>query len=192
MTRGEPGGVRVLAWPDVRIEVDPALERVGVRAFRLYDVSDAEVHVFAEAEGSRVERLLWLQVERVLPTSDHAYDYSRLPLELELGRWTFRADARAGAAYSVDSVDPEGDVAQVLAIVGGAGLKLPDPMLRLRFVAVDETGKQELLGIYLEALEGVTPEALEEDEGARTRRVEALVRSALETLDLRPGGAGDR
>jgi len=78
-----------------------------------------------EAGVGTVERLLWLQSERVLPSSDHEYDYSRLPLRMAMGDWTFHADVRAGATYSEDTVDPDGDTARVLSLLEDAACVFP-------------------------------------------------------------------
>ena len=46
--------------------MDPALEYLGSLEFVLYGVADAEQHLFAEIEGDRVRRLLWVQFEGYL------------------------------------------------------------------------------------------------------------------------------
>lgn len=184
--RVEGHTVLVDTWPPVAIELDEDLDYVGSSSFDLYDVAAAEQHVFVETEGSTVERLYWFQLEEVLPGSDHRYDYSDAPNRTPIGGHTFFDDARFGEAYALDDVDPEGDTVQVLALLGENGLRLPDPMMRLRLVTLDETRRRELLLIYLEGLpEGVSPADLEEDPAAWERVASGLRRRALEGMRVR-------
>lgn len=140
-------------WPNVDLMIDEELAYLGSESFRLYDVSDAEIHVFADFGDDRiVDRLLWIQLEQVLRSSDHVYDYSRLPDEVEIAGLTFASDSRYGEGYSLDRVDPEGDVAEVIRMVEQHGLEMPEEMMRMRIVTVDPSGREELLAIYLENL----------------------------------------
>lgn len=154
-------------WPNVDLMIDEELAYLGSESFRLYDVSDAEIHVFADFGDDRiVDRLLWIQLEQVLRSSDHVYDYSRLPDEVEIAGLTFASDSRYGEGYSLDHADPEGDVAEVIRMVEQHGLGMPEEMMRMRIVTVDPSGKDELLAIYLENLgeQGVTVEDLDSGE----------------------------
>ena len=145
--------LRVNAWPGRSFAIGEALEYLGFRRFRLYDVSDAEIHVFAEqGEGAAVTRLLWVQLEQVLDSSEHVYDYSDLPLRFDIAGLSFVADTRFGPGYTLESVDSEGDVAEVLRLLAEHGLRTPAEMMRLRMVTVDESGRREMLAIYLEDL----------------------------------------
>ena len=180
--------VTIRTWPPVEIEVDDAFAHAGSDAFELYDTADAEIHVFVDADGPVVDRLLWLQVEEVLPSSDHVYDYSELDREFEIGPLEFDADARHGEAYSMENVDSEGDVARVLGVLEEAGYRLPDPMMRLRMVALDESGRRELLSIYIEGLaeRGLDRERLARDDAEWERVVEGLIERARATMEIAP------
>lgn len=177
----------VQSWPRVGIEIDPTLTYLGSSTFRLYDVAEADTHVFVEAGAdSVVRRLYWLQVEEVLPTSDHRYDYSALPRTFEEGGLTFVADARFGPGYSLESVDREGDTAEVLRLVEAAGYRMPEQMMRLRAVTLDSSRQRELLVIYLEDLTARGPSAEQLEDDASWRRVAGGLQSrALEGMEIR-------
>ncbi len=97
-----------------------------------------------------------------------------------------RADARVGPGYSLDSVDPEGDTAEVLRLLRRRGLAMPHQMLRVRMVAVDETERRELLLLYVEALSTLdlsidglerSPELLDDVTAAAIARAAAGIRT---------------
>lgn len=184
----EGGTVSIRTWPPVDVVVDPSMERAGSDAYVLSETAGVDVHVFVEAEEGLVERLLWLQVEEVLPSSGHTYDYSELERRLEIGPLDFVADARHGPAYALENVDSEGDTARVLRILEEAGYRLPDTMMRLRMVTLDETARRELLAIYIEGLadRGLDPERLEGDPAAWERAVEGLTERARASMEIRP------
>ncbi len=143
----------VTSWPPVAIELDTAFAHIGSRTFALYDVAAAETHVFVDAGPDRVvDRLYWVQVEEALPESDHRYDYSRLPRSFARAGLDFVADTRFGPGYSLDSVDREGDTAEVLRLLASAGYRMPAEMMRIRMVTLDDERRREILVIYLEDL----------------------------------------
>lgn len=176
------GALAIQSWPVVTLRVPDAFEYLGSTTFDLYDVSRAETHVFAEAGPDRiVDRLYWFQVEAVRPDSDHRYDYTDLPRRVMIGDRSYRADARHGPGYSLDRVDPEGDTAQVLRLLQRRGYSMPETMIRVRLVTTDETGRRELLILYVESLDArdLSADRLEADP-ARWDRVaaEAVERAA--------------
>lgn len=178
--------LRIASWPPVSIEVDPPLAYVGSRSFQLYDVADAEVHVFVEAgPDSVVQRLYWFQVEQVLPSSHHHYDYSHLPRTGVLSGLRFAGDARFGPGYTLEAVDREGDTAAVLRLLAEAGYRMPDEMMRVRMVTLDPTARRELLVIYLEdlAARGLSVAALEGD-GSWGREADRLEERAIDGLRI--------
>ena len=177
----------IQSWPRLAVTVDPPLRYLGARTFDLYDVAAARTHVFVDAAAdSVVRRLYWLQVEEVLPGSDHRYDYSDLTRRFERAGHRFVADARFGPGYSLDNVDDEGDTAEVLRLLAEAGYRMPESMMRLRAVTLDTSGRRELLFLYIEdlATRGVTATDLE-DDAAWERAAAALQTRALEGLTFR-------
>src|SRR6202008_433337 len=62
--------------PGVRVELAEPFRYVGGQRFALYDVADAEQHLFVEADASGlVRRLYWLQFEAYLPGKGGSYKY---------------------------------------------------------------------------------------------------------------------
>lgn len=63
--------------PNVHIDVDTALHYVGSQRGLLYDVAQAEQHLFVQRSPEGVERFLWVQFEEYIPSSNGRYDYSK-------------------------------------------------------------------------------------------------------------------
>ena len=57
--------------PSASIRAEEAMTYVGGTSFDLYGVADAEIHLFVESDGDRVERLLWVQFEGYHADNDH-------------------------------------------------------------------------------------------------------------------------
>ena len=66
-----------LADPAMRIAVPEAATYIGAFRWPLYGATDAEMHVFVEAdEYGLVERFYWIQFESIMDSHpDAAYDY---------------------------------------------------------------------------------------------------------------------
>ena len=83
--------------PAVRIELSRSVQYVGKSRWELYEVADAELHVFVEADGEKtVQRLYWIQFEAYLPSNTHSYNY-RFAEKLTHGGLEFDVRARFGA-----------------------------------------------------------------------------------------------
>jgi hypothetical protein len=149
-----------VAHPGERITVSvPATAiYVGSERFTLYDVADAEVHVFVEPDArGRMLRLWWVQFEAYLPSMPHHhYDYSDNQRS-ELGgvtTWMRSGPVRADAPMRAGS-----DREHVIGILKRAGIAIPPEVMNVRMVQLLDdpqgTGKgarRELMVIYSEDL----------------------------------------
>jgi hypothetical protein len=63
--------------PQIRLDVDTSLEYVGSQRWILYNVAQAEQHLFVQRSAAGVERFLWVQFEEYIPSSNGRYDYSK-------------------------------------------------------------------------------------------------------------------
>lgn len=164
-------------WPPVGVEVDSAFRHLGTRTITLGN-STAEIHVLVDtdAAGSEVERFYWIQFEGRLPDRPGIYDYSDLPHRDTIDGYVFHTDVRYGA-YTTSEIENEPDTGTVGAILAEHGYDFPAPMMRARMVALDESRRNELLVIYMEALDwsGTALDELEADE-ARWADVSAGLR----------------
>src|SRR3954465_6628048 len=62
--------------PAVEIHLPRSAKYAGAARWDLYDICDAELHVFVEADAKKqVRRLYWVQFEHYLPDNNHTYNY---------------------------------------------------------------------------------------------------------------------
>lgn len=168
---------------------------VGSERFNLYDVADAEVHVFVEADaGKRIRRLWWVQFESYLPSlPNHHYDYSD-NRRSELGGVT--TWLRSGPTSASSPSRAGSDREHVFGILQRAGIAIPAEVMNVRMVQLldDPKGtgqgaRRELMVIYSEdlALSGKTLAELTTDgkPDADWAPIEAgLVERAMESTKV--------
>ena len=64
--------------PAIVIKLPRNAVHVGADRWDLYDIADAELHVFVEADRDKVVKALyWIQFEAYLPTNTHIYNYTK-------------------------------------------------------------------------------------------------------------------
>jgi hypothetical protein len=135
--------------PAIRIEFDTALTYVGSQRWPLYNVVQAEQHLFVHRTANGVDRFLWVQFEQYLPTSKGRYDYSGdaplsafgLPLRVSRELWNMPTTEKR----------PESDGAYARRMLREHGITLPAQMLSERFIYLpDSTNRRELMVIYAE------------------------------------------
>ncbi|WP_022701354.1 hypothetical protein [Oceanicaulis alexandrii] len=143
--------------PDARIELPETAVYAGGRRWALYDVVDAEMHLFVEAGEDRiVDRLYWIQFEAYLPNRPEAsYDFHLSDLETRtLGEAEFFVRARFGEGAS-DAPEPGSDNAMMRAVLAEAGYTLPAETINatMKHLLDPDTAREELMIIYIEDLE---------------------------------------
>ncbi len=161
--------------PAIALAIDSTLEYVGSQRFELYGVAQAEQHLFAQRQGGRVVRFLWVQFEEYLPGSNGRYDYSSSPLVTTSGR-SFHADKELWNVPTVEA-RPGSDGAQARSLLRSHGLTLAPAMLYERLVWIpDSSRRRELMIIYAEDLTsaGVTTVDVQGSEAARQRLASLL------------------
>src|SRR5215212_3901674 len=78
--------------PAIKIKVSDRLEYVGRLQFVLYEVAEAEIFVFAEADTQkRLKRWLVVQFEGYLDSNSHTYNY-RMPTRIPAGSHEYMVD----------------------------------------------------------------------------------------------------
>lgn len=182
--------IRTERWPGVPVRVDSAFRPLGSRTIELGAGSVAEIHVLADvSEAGNVRRFYWVQFEGKSPGSANPYDYSSLPHRDTIDGYPFFTGVRFGA-YTDSEIEDEPDTGTVGAILAEHGYDFPAPMMRVRMVTLDESRRNELLVIYMEALEwsGTALEELEADEAAWAEASAGLRERATGGLGLVPGG----
>ena len=79
--------------PRVTLHLDSTFSYLGTQSFVLYNVANAEQHFFAELDGKRIKRFVWIQFEGYLPDKPHTYNYSRDTTMTLWGRTIYRNSA---------------------------------------------------------------------------------------------------
>lgn len=163
--------------PAITITLPRGAQYVGADRWDLYDICDAELHVFVEAdERKRVKALYWIQFEGYLPSNAHIYDYTKDQPVTFAGR-PFWKRTRFGPTNDAQRAGSDGEhVRQMLA---RAGYELPPQMMNVRLVQVlDAARRKELMFIYAEELPG----GAMDDEWPKIEK--ALVKRAMKRIRL--------
>ncbi len=135
--------------PAVRVELEEAFRYVGGRRFVLYDVADAEQHLFVDADASGlVRRLYWLQFEAYLPGRGGRYKYEGETVRL--GPLAFVGNQQARSTTAQPRAGSDG--ARIRELLASKNHRLPPAMLWQRLVHLPDEGKRrELMIIYMES-----------------------------------------
>jgi hypothetical protein len=170
---------RTVQGSTITSKTDPALEitlpasakYVGADRWDLYNVADAEIHVFVEA---------------YLPDNTHSYDY---PFKEKLTHAGLDFDVRANFGPTSGPSRPGSDREHVMALIEKAGYTIGAESMNLRLVhLMDEAKRKELMFIYAEdlAASGFTAEQLKTPEGEAKwlELKKGLIERALERIKL--------
>ena len=122
---------------------------VGGQRFILGGTADAEQHLYVVADSAKVvKRLYWIQIEEVLPSSSHRYDYSSDSLVTFSG-FNLRAHFRTYRAAAT----PGSDQARAVDLIRARGYTIiPSGGTRVRLVYLPETpSTREVMLVYFES-----------------------------------------
>lgn len=173
--------------PAVRIKLPATAQYVGADRWDLYNVADAEIQVFVEADAQKkVQRLYWVQFEAYLPDNTHSYDY---PFKETLTHGGLTFDVTTNFRRTSGPTRPGSDRERVLKQLERAGYQLPEESMSLRLVhLLDEAKRKELMFIYAEDLSttGFTTEQLKTPEGeAKWQEIrKGLIERARERIQI--------
>ena len=176
--------------PPLRIAVDPRLAYLGATDLVIKGIARAERHHFVAVRGSIVTRLLVVQFEGFLPTSDEVYRY-RLADPLTMGgatwgSWVF--------AYAVerDEPEPSPETLDTVGFLRSRGLALAPEQVMARYARiVGEDARHEVLVFYHEPIEPLGHTLATLAEGGELRpafrsigvELQARARRAFRVLD---------
>jgi hypothetical protein len=139
--------------PEIRLHVDTALHYVGSQRWILYNVAQAEQHLFVQRSTDGVERFLWVQFEEYIPSSNGRYDYSKDSPVAAFGK-ELRTSKQLWNVPTTES-RPESDGAYSRKLLREHGITLPPQMLYERFIYLPDTSRRrELMVIYAERATG--------------------------------------
>ncbi|MDH3732595.1 MAG: hypothetical protein OEU54_03635 [Gemmatimonadota bacterium] len=174
-----------LTLPEATVVVDPALTHVGVVLFPLYGVADVELHLFLEADGRRVKRLLWVQFEGYRPDNEHTYDYSDDPVTEVEGRGFHTSTRYYPSSDLPGRANSDGD--HVVRLLRENGYELGADVARVRLVwLLNEPPRDELMLIYMEDLadHGTSVAELDGSPDSWNELSAGLRRRALEAFEI--------
>lgn len=138
--------------PAVTVRLPKDVRYAGAARWDLYDICDAELHVFVDAdEHKQVRRLYWVQFEHYLPNNTNVYTYP-FTEKLTLGGREFDVTANFRPALTPPP-RAGSDRERVLQLVEQAGYQMPVETMSVRLVhLLDDAKRQELMFIYMEDL----------------------------------------
>jgi hypothetical protein len=172
--------------PAASISVASPFTYVGASSFVLYGVADVELHVFVEADGARVKRLLWVQFEGYRDDNTHTYDYASDPTTEVDGR-AFHVNRRFYPASGLGGRSgSDGDV--VVGMLRDSGYEAGPELARIRLVTLlNDAARDELMFIYVEDLEdlGMSLSDLEDDDAVWAKLADQLESRALASFEIR-------
>lgn len=143
------GGILSAMQPEIQLDVDTSLHYVGSQRWILYNVAQAEQHLFVQRAKDGVERFLWVQFEEYIPSSNGRYDYSKDSPVPAFGK-ELRTSKQLWNVPTTES-RPESDGAYSRKLLREHGITLPPQMLYERFIYLpDSIHRRELMVIYAE------------------------------------------
>jgi len=140
--------------PKADLTLGPEFRYVGGQQINLYNMADAEQHLFIKG-GSKgvIDAFYWIQFEHRMPADKHTYDY-QLGHNTDIGGLSFVYDVKAWPDYStMQNDDPQSDSAAISRLLAKSNLKFPARAARVRmFHLPTPDHRTELMIIYGEAL----------------------------------------
>lgn len=160
--------------PKAVLHLDSTLTYLGTQSFVLYDVANVEQFFFADLDGKRIKRYVWIQFEGYLPDKNHTYDYSSDSLSTLWGR-PIRRTSQLRTMPTTEQ-RPTSDGARARHFLRERGYSMGPTMLYHRLVWLFETpAKHELMIIYMEDPRNLGSPA----EGLSGERLNELLRASL-------------
>lgn len=168
-----PGDNRVdsVLLPGLEVEIDSSYRYIGSNRFVLREHTDVEQHFFAVTSVSGdIERLYWIQFERMLPDFAGAYRYPASS-PIQIGSVTFLAHLRH---YTKPPVS-DSDRGVAYRYLDDQGLDVPAPAARARLVHIPELdSRSELMIVYLEPVTDTEPMSTEHQEAMLLAAIDGL------------------
>ena len=140
--------------PKADLTFGSAFRYVGGQQVNLYNMADAEQHLFVKGGNNGViEAFYWIQFEHRMPADTHTYNY-QLGHNTEIGGLDFVYDVKAWPDYAaMQNEDPQSDGAAIARLLAKSALKFPSRAARVRmFHLPTPDHRSELMIIYGEAL----------------------------------------
>jgi hypothetical protein len=151
--------------PPLHVKVVPALRYIGSFTFDLKAVARVERHVFVEADGPTVARMLVLHFESFLPDVDDVYRYS-LTNPRKLGAAAYGTSTSTLSLRDERAESPDAEMAHPAAFIEGHGLVLPDRHAVARYARIIGDDRRSELLIFYHEVDGLEDGIVERAERA--------------------------
>lgn len=175
--------------PELRVEIDEAFAYVGHVEFDLKGLARVDRHVFVDADGARVERMIVFQFEGFLDDNDHTYHY-RFTNPMTLGGATYNQNTYFFDTAVSIARNPGAETDHTAAFLKEKGYELEDEQMTSRFVrVVDDARRHELILFYLENVSstGYTLAEISRDGGIvprHTALADGLTQRSLQSFTI--------
>lgn len=170
--------------PKADLEFGKTFRYVGGQQVNLYNMADAEQHLFVRGGSNGViDAFYWVQFEHRFPGDQHTYDY-QLGHTTEIGGFSFVYDVKSWPDYAtMQNEDPNSDGAAVTRLLAKSNLKFPQRAARVRmFHLPTPDHRTELMIIYGEALPEGSPVPVRKDGVDVTKEAPSFAQKLLEDL----------
>ncbi len=157
--------------PGLEVEIDSSYRYIGSNRFVLREHTDVEQHFFSTTNDSGdLERLYWIQFERMLPDFAGAYRYPASS-PIQIGPVTFLAHLR----HYTKSPVSDSDRGVAYRYLADQGLDVPTPAARARLVHIPELdNRSEMMIVYLEPVNDTEPMSTEKQEAMLLAAIDGL------------------
>ncbi len=175
--------------PPACIRVSPKLRYVGRHTFTIGKIAAGERFIFAEANGSIVQKLFIAQFESMLPGGKETYRYRAD--DRELGGLNFKHGVFAFSNRAAVAENPAGEASLTAKFLERLGLTVPDEWLVDRYATVgDSTRRNEMILFVMEPLSafGVRLSALPDPESPSAILSEPMVERSRRIFEIVPCG----
>lgn len=170
--------------PKADLEFGKTFRYVGGQQVNLYNMADAEQHLFVRGGSNGViDAFYWVQFEHRVPGDQHTYDY-QLGHTTDIGGLSFVYDVKSWPDYAtMQNEDPNSDGAAVTRLLAKSNLKFPQGAARVRmFHLPTPDHRTELMIIYGEALPEGSPVPVRKDGVDVTKEAPSFAQKLLEDL----------
>ena len=176
--------------PRIRMRVDPAFAYIGNVTFELKNIALVDRHVFVDADGERINRMIVLQFEGFLDDNDHTYVWD-ITNPISLGEHEYKHNTFFFDTSKAMEENPGAETDHTVDFLEREGVpQLASEQMVSRFArVVDAARHHELIIFYHENVRdsGHSLGEISEDGGVLPQHAaiaEALTERSLSSLSV--------
>jgi len=176
-------------FPLIRMKVDPAFTYIGSVTFELKSIALVDRHIFVDADGERINRMIVLQFEGFLDNNDHTYLWG-VTNPISLGEHDYKHNTFFFDTSRAIAENPGAETDHTVAFLERERYQLASEQMVSRFArVVDAARRHELIIFYHENVvaTGHSLAEISEDGGILPQHIaiaEALTRRSLKSFSV--------